>query len=326
MTRRILTILLAAAILAAAVPVYADGGADAGAQLEADLAAIMSEHGLDEGNIAFGYRRTTDWTQFTFNEDALFESASVYKLALNMYYYEQEAAGNIAPDAVYGGMPLSDCHRLSLQYSNNDLSRVMLDAAFPDFADYKRLAAGYAGIDVRALDEEYLYSSEFNVNIQLGVLQRLYDGADSTYAEAIGYLKAAQPGEYFKSGVTEYEIAQKYGYDTYGGSLYVATVGIVFAEEPFLIAVFTRSVPGAGNVIGEICRAFCDYNDAPHDPLPEPEAPPVACTSPVTPEVPLTARREELAAAVAGAAAALSLLPAAGEALIASVQAPGTTS
>ena len=34
----------------------------------------------------------------------------------------------------------------------------------------------------------------------------------------------------------------------------------------------------------------------------------------------------ELAAAVAGAAAALSLLPAAGEALIASVQAPGTTS
>ena len=89
--------------------------------------------------------------------------------------------------------------------------------------------------------------------------------------------------------------------------------------------MFTRSVPGAGNVIGEICRAFCDYNDAPHDPLPEPEAPPVACTSPVTPEVPLTARREELAAAVAGAAAALSLLPAAGEALIASVQAPGTT-
>ena len=130
MTRRVLTILLAAAILAAAVPVYADGGADAEAQLEADLAAIMSEHGLDEGNIAFGYRRTTDWTQFTFNEDALFESASVYKLALNMYYYEQEAAGNIAPDAVYGGMPLSDCHRLSLQYSNNDLSRVMLDAAF----------------------------------------------------------------------------------------------------------------------------------------------------------------------------------------------------
>ena len=325
MTRRILTILLAAAILAAAVPVYADGGADAEAQLEADLAAIMSEHGLDEGNIAFGYRRTTDWTQFTFNEDALFESASVYKLALNMYYYEQEAAGNIAPDAVYGGVPLSDCHRLSLQYSNNDLSRVMLDAAFPDFADYKRLAAGYAGIDVRALDEEYLYSSEFNVNIQLGVLQRLYDGADSTYAEAIGYLKAAQPGEYFKSGVTEYEIAQKYGYDTYGGSLYVATVGIVFAEEPFLIAVFTRSVPGAGNVIGKICRAFCDYNDAPHDPLPEPEAPPVACTSPVTPEVPLTARREGIAAAVAGAAAALSLLPAAGGALIASVQAPGTT-
>ena len=243
-----------------------------------------------------------------------------------MYYYEQEAAGNIAPDAVYGGMPLSDCHRLSLQYSVNDVSLAMLDAAFPDFADYKRLAAGYAGIDVRALDEEYLYSSEFNVNIQLGVLQRLYDGADSTYAEAIGYLKAAQPGEYFKSGVTEYEIAQKYGYDTYGGSLYVATVGIVFAEEPFLIAVFTRSVPGAGNVIGKICRAFCDYNDAPHDPLPEPEAPPVACTSPVTPEVPLTARREELAAAAAGAAAALSLLPAAGGALIASVQAPGTTS
>ena len=79
-------------------------------------------------------------------------------------------------------------------------------------------------------------------------------------------------------------------------------------------------------MIGKICRAFCDYNDAPHDPLPEPEAPPVACASPVTPEVPLTARREELAAAAAGAAAALSLLPAAGEALIASVQAPGTTS
>ena len=261
MRRRILTIFLAAAVLAAALPLHAhaDSAEDS---LRAALTGIMESHGLDESNVAFGYRRTTDWRQIWYNEDALFESASVYKLALNMYYYEQEAAGNIAPDAVYGGIPLSDCHRLSLQYSDNDVSRVMLDAAFPDFADYKRQAAAYAGIDERALSSDYLYSSKFSVRIMLGVLQYLYDSADTTFADAMVHLKAAQPGEYFKSGISEYEVAQKYGYDTYDGPLYVATVGIVFAEEPFLLAVFTRGVAGAGNVIGEIARAFCDYNDA----------------------------------------------------------------
>ncbi len=308
MRRRILTIFLAAAVLAAALPLHAhaDSAEDS---LRAALTGIMESHGLDESNVAFGYRRTTDWRQIWYNEDALFESASVYKLALNMYYYEQEAAGNIAPDAVYGGIPLSDCHRLSLQYSDNDVSRVMLDAAFPDFADYKRQAAAYAGIDERALSSDYLYSSKFSVRIMLGVLQYLYDSADTTFADAMVHLKAAQPGEYFKSGISEYEVAQKYGYDTYDGPLYVATVGIVFAEEPFLLAVFTRGVAGAGNVIGEIARAFCDYNDAAREPLPEPEAPPVACTSPVAPDVPSQARAEEIAVSAALCCAALARFP-----------------
>ncbi len=309
MSRRILTIFLAAAILAAAVPVYASGDS-ADARLEADLAGIMESHGLDESKIAFGYRRTTDWRQIWYNEDALFQAASVYKLALNMYYYEQEAAGLISPDATYGGAPLSQCHQLSLQYSNNDLSRIMLDSAFPDFSDYKKQVAAYAGIDERALSDEYLYSSKFSVRILLGVLQYLYDRADTTFAEAIDYLKAAQPGEYFKSGVTEYEIAQKYGYDTYdGGTLYVATVGIVYAEEPFLLAVFTRGVAGAGRVIGEICRAFCDYNDAEREPLPEPSAPAVLATSPSIPDVPVTARGAEFAALAALIAACAARIP-----------------
>ncbi len=314
MTRRVLTILLAAAVLAAAMPVYASGNS-AEVQLEADLTEIMESHNLDESNIAFGYRRTTDWRQIWYNEDTLFQAASVYKLALNMYYYEQEAAGLISPDAAFNGVPLSQCHQQSLQYSNNDLSQAMLDSAFPDFSDYKRMAAAYAGIDERALSDEYLYSSQFNVRIMLGILQYLYDNSETTFSEAIGYLKAAQPGEYFKSGVTEYEIAQKYGYDTYnGGPLYIATVGIVYADEPFLLAVFTRGVAGAGNVIGEICRAFCDYNDAEREPLPEPVAPEVLCTSPVTPDVPPEARMDEFAAAAAVLAAGLSLIPGAGNA------------
>ena len=152
MTRRVLTILLAAAVLAVAMPVYASGNS-AEAQLEADLTEIMESHNLDESNIAFGYRRTTDWRQIWYNEDTLFQAASVYKLALNMYYYEQEAAGLISPDAAFNGVPLSQCHQQSLQYSNNDLSQAMLDSAFPDFSDYKRMAAAYAGIDEDHADE-----------------------------------------------------------------------------------------------------------------------------------------------------------------------------
>ena len=115
---RLLASLLLAALLLCS-PALADGAADA---LDAAVGALFEEYDLSERNFALGFRALSDGTEYWYNADKLFETASLYKLPLNMYFYELEAAGEIASDEPIYGVPLDYCHEQSLVYSNNELS------------------------------------------------------------------------------------------------------------------------------------------------------------------------------------------------------------
>ena len=113
------------------------------------LAALLEEYiqrkNIKGDNISIAYYNTVSGAQYIWNGDKYFTAASIYKLPLNMYYYELEAAGVVSPNDRYGGYPLSYCHKMSLQYSNNELSQAMR-AGLGNYREYKTLISKYGGI------------------------------------------------------------------------------------------------------------------------------------------------------------------------------------
>lgn len=250
---RLLASLLLAALLLCS-PALADGAADA---LDAAVGALFEEYDLSERNFALGFRALSDGTEYWYNADKLFETASLYKLPLNMYFYELEAAGEIASDEPIYGVPLDYCHEQSLVYSNNELSQNMIDW-IGSYRQFKDIAFGYTGLDESERGFDYYASGGFTARMMAGMLQTLWDDPD-TFGEAIEHLKKAHPGEYLESGECGLEIAQKYGYEHYDGILNICIAGIVYTDEPFLITVLTRGVGWAEVLMGKLCDAFAEY-------------------------------------------------------------------
>lgn len=262
---RLLASLLAAALLLLPCPALADEAQDT---LDETLEELFERYRLTEDNFAIGFRALSDGTEYWYNADKLFETASLYKLPLNMYFYELEAAGKIAPDELIYGVPLDFCHEQSLVYSNNELSQLMIDW-IGSYRDFKDIAFGYTGLDESERDWDYYACGGFSARMMVGMLQTLWDDPD-TFGQEIEHLKKANPGEYLKSGECSLEIAQKYGYEHYDGILNICIAGIVYTDEPFLITVLTRGVGEAGSLMGELCDAFAEYEQTRERVEPEP--------------------------------------------------------
>lgn len=185
-----------------------------------------------------------------------------------MYFYELEAAGEIASDEPIYGVPLDYCHEQSLVYSNNELSQNMIDW-IGSYRQFKDIAFGYTGLDDSLRDAEYYACGGFSARMMVGMLQTLWDDPE-TFGQEIEYLKEANPGEYLESGECGLEIAQKYGYEHYDGILNICIAGIVYTDEPFLITVLTRGVGWAEVLMGELCDAFAEYEQTRAHVEPEP--------------------------------------------------------
>ena len=251
------------ALFSLSLPALAEGGGG-------DLAALLSDYiqsrGINGGNISIAYYNTVSGEEYLWNGEEYFVAASIYKLPLNMYYYELEAAGEISPDDRVGGYTLRQCHQYSLQYSNNELSEAMI-ARLGSFRQYRTLIAKYGDVPAESLPDKFYTSNQFNTAFVLNTLKILYDN-EELFAEAIGYLKDAHPGQWFESEIPDSEctIAQKYGW-LIEDHAYTHTAGIVYSGEPFLLVVFTRDVSRGAEAIGEIARICYDYNVAGADPL-----------------------------------------------------------
>lgn len=231
----------------------------AGAQHEelgSVLDSFISEHGLNEGNFALGFR-SVGGDEYLFNADKLFDTASLYKIPLNMYYYELEASGALAATDKVGGVSLADCHRLSLVKSDNELSEKMVQR-MGGFRALKLKALEYCGMSESDVGAGFFDTTGFTVRMMLGILEYLYNGGD-VFAGQLELMKTAQEGEYLRSGSCGLEIAQKYGAQVYNGLMNFCVAGIVYADEPFFVVIYTRGVGGAGELMGEICDLLAEF-------------------------------------------------------------------
>ncbi len=215
----------------------------------------ISELDLENSEIAISYYNLVTKESYSYNEDEMFMPASLYKLPLNMYYYEQEAEGAISADTIFAGYTLEECHMLSLQYSDNETSEEMKFSLGTE-EEFKEAVQKYGRMPDNVIGEEYFTTKNFSAKYMMNTLKYLNNKKDF-FNEAITYLKNANPGQYFEMYLpdSECEVAQKYGW--YDGNIH--TIGIVYAAQPYLLCVLTEDMAYAESVIGEINRLFYEH-------------------------------------------------------------------
>lgn len=260
-----LSILLLAVLLALAVPAMAYEIPEdfTGTTLEEVMSEFMNAYKLNTQNFSVSYTNTVTGETYTFNDEKFMVAGSTYKLPLNMYYYEMEREGLIEPDAIVSriGVPLNEAHYKSLVLSDNDVSIGML-YNLGEFDDYKIAMRKYFTMEDSEIDSMYYVDNYYCTRMMMDALSYLYEYR-ADFEEMINYMKEAQPGQYFKSGVTEYEVAHKYG--MFEGAL--NDVGIIYAPQPFLLAVYTQDVDEW--VLVETAALFTAYNEWQNPPEPE---------------------------------------------------------
>lgn len=249
---RLLPLLVLAALLGA---VHAEEDSFAGRTLEGVVGAFREQYHLNEYNFAVSYYNTVTGERYDFNETKMMIAASTYKMPLNLYYYTMEQNGEIEPDAYIpgAGTTLDKAHERSLVHSDNDVSEGML-YHLGGFRQYKEKMRTFFTMTDEEISSDYYNGNYYCTRMMTDALQYLYDHADD-YGEMLGYMKQANPDTYFKRLVTDYEIAHKYG--SYEGS--ENDVGIVYTEQPFLLAVYTYN-SGGEEVCAQLCKLLTEYN------------------------------------------------------------------
>lgn len=249
-------LLLASMLLALTAGVSAADAEPAEDTLEARVAQFMEENYLNEQNFSMSYYNTVTGESYAFEDTHMMVAASTYKLPLNLYYYQQELAGEIAPDALIAGVyRLSDCHYQSLVWSNNEISEAML-YQIGSFQEYKQTMRAFTDMTDDEIDPRYYSGNLYCTRMMMDALKYLYDHA-ADYEEMLSYMKEASPQNgYFRKYVTECEVAHKYG--SFEGA--ENDTGIIYAGQPFLLAVYTQDVAGE-EICAKAARLMKDYTD-----------------------------------------------------------------
>lgn len=230
---------------------------DAAAELTlADaISQLQAQYGLTAENFSLCYYNTVTKERYSFSADRWMIAASTYKLPLNLYYYEQEAAGAIDPEMRIAGRPLSEIHYESIVNSNNELSEALI-YHLGTFRQYKeQMFASFGHLAPEEIADITWTGNYYTTGFLCDTLQYLYENADR-FPQLLAYLKEAQPEAYFKKYVTQYPIAHKYG--SFDGA--ENDVGIVYTAEPYLLAVYTYGLADGEEVVARVNEAVCRYN------------------------------------------------------------------
>ena len=220
---------------------------------------VLEEKKLKPGQVTVGWKDLVSGEEYYYNGDEVFYGASLYKVALNMYYAEKVANGELTWDSTIRSARLGALTAGSLENSNNDYS-FTLSQAFGSYRKARTACAGYYGLtEEEALaDRMYLRDHWITSRRMIFCLNTMYNEPDR-FPTVIDHLLKAQPGRYFRLREDRWPIAQKYGAETVNAR-WLSTAGIVYVpERPFLLVVMTRSAPKPEEIITDLCVRLGDY-------------------------------------------------------------------
>lgn len=230
---------------------------------------LCVDYDLNENNFSLCYYNTMTEETCSYNPDAWMIAGSTYKLPLNMYYYELENAGELSSDEIICGYTLADIHYESIVHSNNELSEALI-WNLGSYQHYKELMfCCYGDLDYEEIADIAWSANYFSTQYMLNTLKYLYENAEA-FPQLLSYMTEANPDSYFYKYSSDYVIAHKYGaYDTAEND-----VGIVYTDEPYLLAVYTYGLDNGEDVVARVNEAVCSYNVANIQSDEETESPP----------------------------------------------------
>ena len=236
-----------AAVLAGTVMALTSAGGEPAQEIDGAGALreeYIAESKSGEKQLALGWLDLETGEAYYVNKDVNFYGASLYKVALNMYWAEKVANGEATWDTTVGGGRLETLMTGSLEQSNNNYS-YKLYQPLGAYRASKLVEAPYYGMtaeEARA-DRKYWTDSYITPRRMITCLYTLHSEPER-FPTVVDHLLLAQPGRYFRLYENRWEIAQKYGYlSNFGRD--ISTAGIVYAPEPFLLGVLTHDHPRA---------------------------------------------------------------------------------
>ncbi len=246
-------------ILIAPAPGTEESDEETASDWDSLIQSFFEEHNIDPDTVTLGYYNTVTGEEHYFRGDKMMTAASVKKVPLNMYYAEMLYNGEIDWDTRYGGLPYSEVQELSLRYSNNEYTDILINA-IGTYPEYRRAMCPYIGVNADEMEFGFFTVNELSAQQAMYCLKLLY-AEPERYPGVTDNMLLAAEGEYFEQIITEYEIAQKYGWYVMDGHNCINCVGIVNSAEPILLTIFTDNCRMGKNILGEYCALMCEYTE-----------------------------------------------------------------
>lgn len=229
------------------------------------ITEIKTANNLTESNFAFFYYNPQTQKYYFDNEDTYFKAASTVKVPVAMIYYDKIRNGELtlestlqytSDDYEAGGgttsstynignyIPISFLLEQSIINSDNTAVNILIDGI--GYRNCRELMTQYS--DEEFIEDFYI-SNLTKASFGFDIINHIYQNQEN-YQQLIEDMKQSSFGEYLKKYITEYDVAHKYG--SYAGNVH--DYGIVYADSPYLIGVFTNGVSGADELIANISR------------------------------------------------------------------------
>ncbi len=273
--KRFLSLLLISVIVLGCIPVFATPASSTdlvGSLIDNDdsvpktlldwdsfVQEFLDTAQVDPDTVTMGYYNTVTGEEHYFRGDDLTTAGSINKVPLNMYYSEKVYNGELSWDSTFSGIDYKTLQHSTICLSSNDLTSVLV-AAIGTEAEYRRTICPYVGVDPETVDNSFLYVNAFTPRQMIHCLKTLYSEPER-FPGVIDHMLHANPEDYFELTVSDYDIAQKYGWYIEDNNNYICCIGIVETEEPILLAIFTHNCRLGKKILGDYCALMCEYTE-----------------------------------------------------------------
>lgn len=216
--------------------------------LSDQVQAFVDENGLDSSSFALLYYNTETGESYEYNPDTALFCASIYKLPLNMLYYDKERSGKLSQNMSILGYDLADAHYQSIVQSNNEVSDAMI-YAIGTYQDFKRnVCASYGGDrygNADAMDPIIYQENDFPAGLMMSVVKYLWDH-QSDYSDLLSLMSAKDQRNGFEQNIPDnVTVYQKQGWYPQTNTV----CEIVMEEEPYLCVIMVNNRDDSSDII-----------------------------------------------------------------------------
>jgi len=216
--------------------------------LSDQIQAFVNENDLDSSSFALLYYNTETCESYEYNPDTALFCASIYKLPLNMLYYDKERSGELSQNMSILGYDLADAHYQSIVQSNNDVSDAMI-YAIGTYQDFKRnVCASYGGErygNADAMDPIIYQENDFPAGLMMSVVKYLWDH-QSDYSDLLSLMSAEDQRNGFEQNIPDsVTVYQKQGWYPQTNTV----CEIVMEEEPYLCVIMVNNRDDSSDII-----------------------------------------------------------------------------